>query len=410
MPWDWPAEVNYLEAKAFCNWLAETSGAPVRLPTEAEWYRLMEVSGLSETEDWSRVSGNINLAQSASPCPVSKNMTAGFGDVVGNVWQWTETPISGYPGFKVHPLYDDFSTPTFDTRHNVFKGGSWISTGNEATKFARYAFRRHFFQHAGFRYIESDVPVDVKPDIYETDASVAQYCDFHYGEEYFGIPNFPKQVADICGSLMESRPTARALDLGCATGRSSFELARYFDHVTGVDFSARFIRVGHDMQQAGSIRYTMAREGELVSYYEKKLADFGLENLNEKVEFWQGDAHNLKTQLTDYDLVLACNLIDRLYNPAKFLEHIAGRINPGGLLVLLSPYTWLEEFTPKENWLGGHKIDGENVTTLDGLHQALAPGFKPIGEPRDVPFIIRETGRKFQHTLSQLTVWEKVSD
>jgi hypothetical protein len=30
-------------------------------------------------------------------------------------------------------------------------------------------------------------------------------------------------------------------------------------------------------------------------------------------------------------------------------------------------------------------------------------------EPRDVPFVIRETARKFQHTVSQLTVWEKTS-
>ena len=37
----------------------------------------------------------------------------GFYDVIGNVWQWTETPIDGLPGFEVHPLYDDFSTPTF---------------------------------------------------------------------------------------------------------------------------------------------------------------------------------------------------------------------------------------------------------------------------------------------------------
>ena len=35
MPWDWPAEVNYLEAKAFCNWKAKQTGLPIRLPSEA---------------------------------------------------------------------------------------------------------------------------------------------------------------------------------------------------------------------------------------------------------------------------------------------------------------------------------------------------------------------------------------
>ena len=161
------------------------------------------------------------------------------------------------------------------------------------------------------------------------------------------------------------------------------------------------------MQKNGSIRYAIPSEGKLVSYHEKTLEQFGLSDTRDKVEFWQGDAHNLKEQFTNYDLVLACNLVDRLYHPARFLAHIAERMNKGGLLVLLSPYTWLEEFTPAEHWLGGRKVDGENVTTLEGLHQELEPLFRLVGEPRDVPFVIRETARKFQHTLSQMTVWEK---
>lgn len=48
MPLNWPVETNYHEAKAFCNWKAETTGQPVRLPTEDEWYRLYEVAGLAE--------------------------------------------------------------------------------------------------------------------------------------------------------------------------------------------------------------------------------------------------------------------------------------------------------------------------------------------------------------------------
>ncbi|MEN8006843.1 MAG: 5-histidylcysteine sulfoxide synthase [Candidatus Krumholzibacteriota bacterium] len=407
MPWDWPVEINQLEAKAFCNWKAEQTGRPVRLPTEEEWYRLLDVSGIRDQPEWDGAPGNINLVSQASSCPVTENVTAGFGDVVGNVWQWTETPIAGFPGFRVHPLYDDFSTPTFDTRHNLIKGGSWISTGNEATLHARYAFRRHFLQHAGFRYIESETEAEIREDIYESDALVSQYCEFHYGADYFGVPNFMVTAAEICRELVGDRPIARALDLGCATGRATFELARFCDQVTGIDFSARFIRVGHELQQKGITRYSISEEGDLVSYHEKTLTELGLEKTKEKVEFWQGDAHNLKEQFAGYDLVLACNLIDRLYDPARFLDHIAGRINAGGLLVLLSPYTWLEEFTPKQKWLGGLKIDGENVTTLDGLRARLEPGFRMIGEPRDVEFVIRETARKFQHTASQLTVWEK---
>ena len=71
------------------------------------------------------------------------------------------------------------------------------------------------------------------------------------------------------------------------------------------------------------------------------------------MEFFQGDATNLKPQFTGYDLILAANLIDRLSDPKRFIETIHERLNIGGVLVLTSPYTWLEEFTKKENWLGG---------------------------------------------------------
>jgi formylglycine-generating enzyme required for sulfatase activity len=36
MPWDWPVEVNNLEARAFCEYLGEKKGLKIRLPTEAE--------------------------------------------------------------------------------------------------------------------------------------------------------------------------------------------------------------------------------------------------------------------------------------------------------------------------------------------------------------------------------------
>ncbi|HZV81059.1 MAG TPA: 5-histidylcysteine sulfoxide synthase, partial [Geobacteraceae bacterium] len=42
LPWNWPVEVNYLEAKAFCNWKSSLTGLPIRLPTEDEWNRLRD--------------------------------------------------------------------------------------------------------------------------------------------------------------------------------------------------------------------------------------------------------------------------------------------------------------------------------------------------------------------------------
>ncbi len=75
--------------------------------------------------------------------------------------------------------------------------------------------------------------------------------------------------------------------------------------------------------------------------------------------------------------------------------------------MIASPYTWLEEFTKKANWIGGVRRAGEPFTTLEGLQEQLGERFRLLGEPRDIPFVIRETARKFQHTLAQLTIWER---
>ncbi len=410
MPWDWPVDINYLEAKAFCNWKSKTTGKHIRMPTEAEWYKLRE---LVETDQpyWQNAPGNINLEGQMSSCPINQHeFPNGFYDIIGNVWQWTETPIDGYDGFDIHPLYDDFSTPTFDGKHHIFKGGCWISTGNYALKDSRYAFRRHFFQHSGLRYVEA-APLP-KPDVntYETDQMVSQYIEFHYGDEYFNISNFPVACIETLTPYIykEKLETKRALDIGCATGRSAFELAKTFDHIDAIDFSARLIEMPTNLQKTGAQRYTVKDEGELVTYKEVKLAEFKEYNdLKNKISFMQGDACNLIDKFSDYDFVFAGNLLDRLYDPEKFLNLVKSRIRPGGMLVLTSPYTWLEEHTPREKWLGGFKANtGENFTTLEGITQILSPEFEML-DTHDIPFVIRETRRKFQHTIAQMSIWKK---
>lgn len=407
MPWDWPVEVNYHEAKAFCNWKKISTGQNYRLPTEDEWYRLYDFFHVQEVGA-EPATANIHLDYFASPCPVNRFAQGDLYDVTGNVWQWTETPIYPFEGFDVHPIYDDFTTPTFDDRHNLMKGGSWISCGNESLRSARYAFRRHFFQHAGFRYVMAQEIKPMPGSHYETDKLMSEYAEFHYGDRYFGVNNFPKTLAEIAVAAMGVSPKHRALDLGCASGRATFELARIFDKVTGVDFSARFIAQGVQLKQTGTLRYTLVDEGELVSYKSRSLADLGLSQCAQKVEFFQGDACNLKPQLTGYDLILAANLIDRLYDPKKFLRQIHERLNLGGVLLIASPYTWLAEHTPREEWLGGFKKDGESYTTQDALREILAPHFRLIGTPQDVPFVIRETRRKFQHSVSEVTLWQRI--
>jgi len=407
LPMDWPVEVCYLEAKAFCNWKSEQTDTPVRMPDEAEYRRLLQVTGLDVEHHEHPVTANWNLEHFASSVPVTKFPHGDFYDVVGNVWQWNETPTYPFEEFEVHPLYDDFTVPTYDNRHNLIKGGSWISTGNEIALHSRYAFRRHFYQHSGFRYVVSSKPVKTSFDVYETDDLISQYCEFHFGDEYFAIPNFSKTIAEIALAAVSDGHKGKALDIGCSVGRAAFEIAGTYQQVDALDFSARFVQIGARMQTNRRIRYERQEEGELVSFQERTLEELGLTGEYSNINFMQQDATNLKPMFTGYDLVIAANLIDRLNNPARFLDEIPSRINSEGILLIASPYTWLEEFTPRDKWLGGFKQDGEPVTTLDGLHAHLDNAFELQGDPVTVPFIIRETRHKHQHTLSEVTIWKK---
>lgn len=74
---------------------------------------------------------------------------------------------------------------------------------------------------------------------------------------------------------------------------------------------------------------------------------------------------------------------------------------------MASPYTWLEEFTKKENWLGGVRRGGEPYRTPDALRDLLASHFVMLDAPKNVEFVIRETRRKFQHTVAELTAWKR---
>ena len=247
---------------------------------------------------------------------------------------------------------------------------------------------------------------------YETDVLVAQYMEFHYGNCYFDVKNYPEKCAQLCLQLMEKnsdkKANRKALDLGCAVGRTSFELAREFDEVIGVDLSARFIECANQLKGKGSLSYNITDEGELSTLHTAQLSDHQLQQIKGKVSFSQEDACNLGTDHQNYDLIFAGNLLDRLQNPEQFLSSIHSYLSMGGILVMSSPYTLLAEYTPRENWIGGYRIDEKDITVLEGIKKVLDAHFVMVDKPLDVPFVIRETRRKFQHTIAQLTSWKRI--
>jgi hypothetical protein len=66
----------------------------------------------------------------------------------------------------------------------------------------------------------------------------------------------------------------------------------------------------------------------------------------------QGDACALSKDLSGFSVVHGANLLCRLPNPLDFLTALPRLLVPGGLVVLVSPYSWLSQYTPREHWLG----------------------------------------------------------
>ena len=239
-------------------------------------------------------------------------------------------------------------------------------------------------------------------NLYETQQLVDEYLLFHYGQDHEILPwengpvsalKFP--VRTVSELLPASAAGTRALDIGCATGRSSFELSKTCQEVIGIDYSHAFIQAALTMQSAGRLNYQIAREGNSSEPLTAQLPD---NVYPDRVRFEQGDAMDLKETLGTFDIVHAANLVCRLTEPLRFLSRLPSLINPGGHLLLTTPCTWLAEFTPPERWPRG--------STLDWLKEILFPNFSLVAQ-KDLPFLIREHARKFQWTVALGTVWQR---
>jgi putative 4-mercaptohistidine N1-methyltranferase len=247
---------------------------------------------------------------------------------------------------------------------------------------------------------------------YESDRALAEYLLFHYGTRdqtlarAFGpaeAVGFPARCATELPAWDRLSGRRRALDLGCAVGRSSFELAREFEEVIGIDLSSRFIAAARTLAEHGSLLFDAAMEGDLTLPMEALVPrelDRG------RVRFETGDAQRLPFSLGQFDLVLAVNLIDRLPRPAAFLRGLDALVRPGGQVAIASPFTWLEEYTARSEWLGGRVIGGQAVRSSESLRRIMEPAFALVGR-RDVPFLIREHERKYQWSIADATTWER---
>jgi 5-histidylcysteine sulfoxide synthase len=387
MPWDWPAEVNNLEAAAFCAWKSEQLGRTVRLLSHPEWLHLRRQAGGVH---------NINMREFCSGCPVDTYGDAigkdgeQIFDIAGNAWQHSCSPLTVLPDFSTHHLYDDFSVPTIDGQHDFILGGSWASLGNESRDDARYGFRRHFHQFAGIRYVVSDNAVEECPaPVFEP--VVGKLLSEHYLDfedpvllREAPVPNGPAALGAAAADLV--REGDRVLVLQGGPGRTTLEiLARHPTcKITHTDPTALSLDALLSAQKNGTLRWERQLEGKINATETFDLPQQWVDALQGahldvlQIDVWK----DLPGKLSEgYDVIVAdLSTLGRIDWPAR------GQIPPG-LRACANPGARLMLLAPEGN-------------------AAQPEGFQEVGERRSFAHMARDTRRKHVHAVSQLSVWQ----
>lgn len=159
--------VNFFEADAFCRWAGR------RLPSEAEW----ELTAARFDDDAARDAStdqmpttkrryswgdaapdaeHANIDQTTSGtvsvhAHAAGDSPSGCRQMIGNVWEWTASEFSPFPGFAPG-VYAAYSQPWFTEGRRVLRGGSWATR----SRMISVCFRNYFTPErrdviAGFR-------------------------------------------------------------------------------------------------------------------------------------------------------------------------------------------------------------------------------------------------------------------
>jgi iron(II)-dependent oxidoreductase len=147
--------VCYHEAEAFAKWDGSRLPTEVEWETAATWDPVMQRARKFPWGDFDPDSKIANVDQlSFDTAPVGTYdflSPIGCYGMIGDVWEWTSSDFTGYPGFRSFP-YKEYSEEFFGTDYKVLRGGSWATRPGAIRSTFRnwdYPIRRQIF--SGFR-------------------------------------------------------------------------------------------------------------------------------------------------------------------------------------------------------------------------------------------------------------------
>lgn len=164
-----------------------------------------------------------------------------------------------------------------------------------------------------------------------------------HGGAYLGL-------LEACWPLQGAPVQGAWIDLGCAAGRGTVELARRGAEIAvGVDLGFAMLRVAERVRRTGRARFALRRGGLVFDR-----CDFAVPDVPaERIAYWCCDVAALPFADAAFGGALLLNVVDCVPAPLALLAETGRVLGRGAAALYASPYDWSPQATPVSQWLGG---------------------------------------------------------
>jgi uncharacterized protein YbaR (Trm112 family) len=236
--------------------------------------------------------------------------------------------------------------------------------------------------HQGIAFLDPHASeIDRARNRYETLPVLSSYLWSHYGD-LLGDDQATDAYTRWAGLM---RPgSGLCLDAGSAVGRFSFEMAKKFDFVVGLDNSLAFIRTCRELMQRRGAGLALPEEGVLTR---PETLVFPEDWRTDNTEFIVGDAQALPFRSRDFAGVSSLNMVDKVPKPLTHIAEINRLARTAEAQLLFSdPFSWSTEVAPEAEWLGGKQngfFSGRGKDNIMALLEGRLNGFSPTWQVID---------------------------
>jgi len=198
------------------------------------------------------------------------------------------------------------------------------------------------------------------------------------------------------------------LDLGCAVGRFTFELADNHRMTIGIDRCRDFIRAARQLLRDGEISFNLRSEG--FQGEAQRLVRPAAWHAA-RCEFLVADALALPFPAATFTTLATLNLIDKLPSPRRHLEETSRVASPrGSTLLFADPFSWSPEVADEESWLGGQRQGPFRGPGYAGVEHQLALRSVPpwrLLRHEQVDWRLRNHRNHFEHITSETMLFAR---